>query len=189
VKSEQELISDSLAGSPDAFCELVNRFSGRLFSAMVHVTGSHNDAEEVVQETFVQAYLKLHTFQGNSQFFTWLYRIAFNNSLSRRRKRRPDISLEVNRETGGIDPEDKLEQPDEPMMREERIAMVHRGLQMLTEEHRHILVLREMNEMAYEDLAEVLDINIGTVRSRLSRARAQLKQVLEQLDADPEARL
>lgn len=182
MKSEQELIAESRAGSQDAYCELVNRFSGRLFSAMLHVIGSHDDAEEVVQETFVQAYVKLDTFQGHSQFFTWLYRIAFNNSLSRRRRRRPDVSLELNRETTGIDPEDRVEQPDEPLLRQEKIALVHKGLQMLTEEHRSILVLREMDEMAYEDIAEVLNINIGTVRSRLSRARAALKAILEEIE-------
>lgn len=182
MKSEQELIAESRAGSQAAYCELVNRFSGRLFSAMLHVIGSHDDAEDVVQETFVQAYVKLDTFQGNSQFFTWLYRIAFNNSLSRRRRRRPDVSLEANREANGIDPEDRVEQPEEPMLRQEKIAMVHKGLQLLTEEHRSILVLREMDEMAYEDIAEVLDINIGTVRSRLSRARAALKAILEEIE-------
>jgi RNA polymerase sigma-70 factor (ECF subfamily) len=182
VKSEQDLIAESLAGSHEAYSELVNRFSGRLFSAMLHVIGSPEDAEEVVQETFVQAYVKLNTFQGNSQFFTWLYRIAFNNSLSRRRRRRPDISLETTRESGGADPVDRVEQPEEPLLRQEKIAMVHQALQMLTEEHRSILVLREMQEMAYEDIAEVLSINIGTVRSRLSRARAQLKTILEQFE-------
>ncbi len=182
MKSEQELIAESRAGSQDAYCELVNRFSGRLFSAMLHVIGSHDDAEDVVQETFVQAYVKLDTFQGNSQFFTWLYRIAFNNSLSRRRRRRPDVSLEANRESNGIDPEDRVELPEEPMLRQEKIAMVHKGLEMLTEEHRSILVLREMDDMAYEDIAEVLDINIGTVRSRLSRARAALKAILEEIE-------
>ncbi len=184
MKPEQELIAESLSGSHEAYSELVNRFSGRLFSAMLHVIGSHDDAEEVVQETFVQAYVKLDTFQGNSQFFTWLYRIAFNNSLSRRRRRRPDVSLESNRESTGIDPEDRLEQPEEPLLRQERVAIVHQGLQMLSEEHRSILVLREMEDMAYEDIAEVLSINIGTVRSRLSRARAALKTILEELEAD-----
>lgn len=183
MKSEQELIAESLAGSHEAYSELVDRFSGRLFSAMLHVIGSHEDAEEVVQETFVQAFIKLSTFQGNSQFFTWLYRIAFNNSLSRRRRRRPDVSLEIAKEHGGVDPEDRIEQPEEPLLRQEKIAMVHQGLQMLTDEHRTILVLREMQDMAYEDIAEILQINIGTVRSRLSRARTQLKLILEQLES------
>ncbi len=182
MKTEQELISETLAGNHDAYGELVERFSARLYNAMLHVTGVHDDAEEVVQETFVQAFVKLHTFQGQSQFFTWLYRIAFNNTLSRHRRRRPDISLDASREISGIDPEDQIDAPDESLLRQERIALVHRGLQLLTEEHRTILVLREMQDLAYEDIAAVLCINLGTVRSRLSRARTQLKAVLEQLE-------
>lgn len=181
MKPEQELIAETLAGDHDAYGELVNRFSARLYNAMLHVTGVHDDAEEVVQETFVQAFIKLDTFQGQSQFFTWLYRIAFNNTLSRHRRRRPDVSLEASRENSGTDPEDDVEQPDASILRQERIALVHRALHLLTDEHRIILVLREMQDLSYEEIAEVVGINLGTVRSRLSRARGQLKAVLEQL--------
>jgi RNA polymerase sigma-70 factor, ECF subfamily len=181
VKTEQELIRETLEGNHDSYGELVNRYSDRLYSAMLHVTGSHNEAEEVVQESFVQAFIKLETFQGNSQFFTWLYRIAFNNTLSRHRRRRSDISLEFSRESGGMDPEDRSEAPDASILRAERVALIHRALQSLTEEHRVILVLREMQELSYEEIAEVLGINLGTVRSRLSRARVQLKSILEQM--------
>ncbi len=150
---------------------------------MMQVTGCHDEAEDVVQESFVQAYLKLDSFQGNSKFFTWLYRIAFNNALSRQRKKRPDLSIEQGRELTGSDPEDRTEAPDERLLRQERVALVHHGLQLLTDEHRHILILREMEEMSYEDIAELLNINIGTVRSRLSRARGQLKLHLEELQS------
>lgn len=182
MKTEQELISQTLAGEHDAYGELVDRFSARLYNAMLHVTGSHDDAEEVVQETFVQAFLKLNTFQGNSQFYTWLYRIAFNYTLSRHRRRRPDVSLDSGREELGFDPQDDVDSPDARALREERIAFVQLGLQQLTEEHRTILVLREMQELSYEDIADVLDIQLGTVRSRLSRARAALKTVFEEME-------
>ena len=181
MKTDEELISRALEGDRPAYGELVNRYQARLFNAMLQVTGAHDEAEDVVQDSFVQAYVKLYTFHGNSKFFTWLYRIAFNNALSRQRRKRGDISIEQNRETTGSDPEDQLESPDEPLLREERVALVHRALQLLTEEHRTILVLREMEEQSYEDIAEILQINIGTVRSRLSRARNQLKLQLEEL--------
>ena len=148
---------------------------------MIQIVGSHDEAEDVVQDSFVQAYVKLGTFQGNSKFFTWLYRIAFNNALSRRRRKRNDLSIEQSREVTGSDPEDRLEPPDEPLLREERVSVVHLALGQLSDEHRHILVLREMEEMSYEEIAELLSINIGTVRSRLSRARNQLKIHLEDL--------
>lgn len=181
---EDQLIQQALAGRSEAYGQLVERYQDRLFSAMLHVVGSPDEAEDVVQDSFVQAYVKLNTFQGNSRFFTWLYRIAFNNALSRRRRRRSDMSIEQSRETSGGEPEDRHEAPDEPMLRDERIAMVKAAMQRLSEEHRSILVLREMQDMAYEDIAEILNINIGTVRSRLSRARNQLHEALKEMMGD-----
>lgn len=183
MKAEQALIRESLEGRSSSYGELVERFQVRLYNSMLQLVGSHDETEDVVQESFVQAYLKLDTFQGNSQFFTWLYRIAFNIALSRGRRRRPPLSLDHGRELAGIDPEDHSESPDGPLLRAEQVALVHCGLDMLSAEHRAILVLREMQEMSYEDIAQILQINVGTVRSRLSRARSQLKQHLETLDA------
>lgn len=178
---ENELIRQALAGHSAAYGQLVQRYQDRLYSAMLHVVGSPDEAEDVVQDSFVQAYIKLSTFQGNSRFFTWLYRIAFNNALSRRRRRRTDMSIEQSRETSGGEPEDRHEAPDEPLLRNERIAIVKAAMKRLTDEHRNILVLREMQDMAYEDIATILEINIGTVRSRLSRARNQLHDYLKEM--------
>lgn len=183
VKTEEDLVQASKLGDKNAYCVLVERFQQRLYNSMIQVVGSHDEAEDVVQDAFIQAFVKLHTFQGNSKFFTWLYRIAFNNALSRQRKKRVDLSIEQSRELSGTDPLDRNEAPDEPMMREERVSLVHQALNMLSEEHRSILVLREMEEMSYEDIAEILSINIGTVRSRLSRARNQLRVHLEEISA------
>jgi len=184
VVPEEELIEATLAGDKAAFGVLVDRFKDRLYNGMLGVVGNHDEAEDVVQDTFVQAYLKLHTFQGNSKLFTWLYRIAFNNALSRGRRRRPDLSIEQSKDVAGNEPEDTSESPDEGLLREERVALVHRAMDMLTEQHRAILVLREMQNVSYEDIAQILDINIGTVRSRISRARNQLKQHLESLQEE-----
>lgn len=182
MKAEEELIREALQGESSSFGELVERFHSRLYNAMLQMARSHDDAEDIVQESFVQAYLKLDSFQGNSQFFTWLYRIAFNNALSHGRRKRAQISLDQGRELMGTDPEDSAEAPDQPMIRDERIAQVHSALDQLSDEHRAILILREMQEASYEDIAEILSIKIGTVRSRLSRARNQLKQQLEAID-------
>lgn len=183
-KPEQELIRDALAGDGASFCQLVERFQGRLYNSMLNIVGSHDEAEDVVQDSFVQAYLKLDSFQGNSKFFTWLYRIAFNNALSRQRRRRPEMSIDQCRELTGHDPEDRVEAPDEPLLRDERVNLVHAALRMLTDQHRHILILREMEELSYEEIAELLVINIGTVRSRIARARTQLKLHLEALQGE-----
>lgn len=185
VDEDSQLIERTLAGERSAFNELVTRYQDRLYASMLGVTGSAEEAEDVVQDAFVRAFVKLDSFQQTSQFFTWLYRIAFNTALSRHRRRRSRVSLDHARETTGLEPVDAVDAPDEPMMRRERIAMVRQAMSQLTDEHRAILVLREMDEYSYETIAEVLEISIGTVRSRLSRARYQLKLTLESIqDAD-----
>jgi len=181
VDEDQLLINRALEGERAAFGELALRYQDRLFSSMIGVTGSAEEAEDVVQDALVRAFLKLDSFQQNSQFFTWLYRIAFNVALSRHRRRRSRISIDQNREATGVEPVDDGETPFEPMLRRERVEMVQRALSQLTDQHRAILILREMDECSYEEIAEILDISIGTVRSRISRARGQLKLALETL--------
>jgi RNA polymerase sigma-70 factor (ECF subfamily) len=179
VNDEDELIRSALAGQSSAFETLVSRYQDRLYTAMISIVGSADEAEDVVQESFIQAYLKLDTFQQNSRFFTWLYRIAFNFALARRRRNRGHLSLEESREISGNEPVSHVETPDDRLSKHEDVQLVHRALAMVSEDHRSILVLREMEDLAYDDISEVLNISIGTVRSRLNRARAALKQQLE----------
>lgn len=179
MNDEDALIESALAGNSSSFEILVTRYQDRLYTAMISVVGSTDEAEDVVQESFIQAYLKLDTFQRNSRFFTWLYRIAFNYALARRRRNRGHLSLDEGREIAGSEPASKIERPDSRMSRDEDVRLVHEALAELSEDHRSILVLREMEDMAYEEIADVLHISIGTVRSRLNRARFALKQQLE----------
>ncbi len=185
---ETQLIDQALQGDRNAFTQLVEVNQDRLFASMLQVTGSPDEAEEVVQEAFIRAFIKLDTFQRNSQFFTWLYRIAFNAALTRRRRKRARVSLDQCREDNGLEVTDRGDAVDEPMLRRERVAMVREAIQTLTDEHRAILVLREMQEHSYEDIAEILEISIGTVRSRLSRAREQLKIALEAMQRAEESK-
>ena len=184
MPEEAHLIDRAVQGDRSAFTELVHRHQDRLFASMLQVTGSPEEAEEVVQEAFIRSFVKLDTFQRNSQFFTWLYRIAFNSALTRRRRKRAKVSLDYCRESAGLEIADDGDGVDEPMLQRERIALVRQAMHMLTEEHRGILVLREMEEHSYEAIAEILDISIGTVRSRLSRARHQLKLSIETIQRD-----
>ncbi len=182
MADDAELIEAALTGDRTAFEGLVLRYQDRLYAAMVQVVGSADEAEDVVQDAFVRAFLKLDTFQNNSQFFTWLYRIAFNSALSRMRRRKTTTSLDQAREAVGDEPVDQFAGPDQRMLQQERVQMVQKALGQLSPDHRAILVLREMEDHAYEQIAEILNISIGTVRSRLSRARSQLKTVLEELE-------
>ena len=184
---EPELIDRALAGDRSAFTELVYQNQDRLFASMMQITGSPEEAEEVTQEAFIRAFVKLDTFQRNSQFFTWIYRIAFNSALTRRRKKKARVSLDQVREDNGLEVAGDSESVDEPMLRDETVSLVRRAINQLTEEHRRILVLREMDDFAYEEIAEILQISIGTVRSRLSRARRQLKLTIEAMERDQDS--
>lgn len=181
VNEESELIREALQGNAASFGQLVQLHQNRLYNAMVHFVGDRSDAEDIVQEAFVQAYLKLETFQGNSAFYTWLYRIAFNTAVSRKRRKRVEASVDLTREQTGSEPEDTGESPDQRLIRNEQVKQLRDALDRLSEEHRAILVLRELEGCDYEAIAEVLEINIGTVRSRLHRARMQLKEKLQQM--------
>jgi RNA polymerase sigma-70 factor (ECF subfamily) len=179
VREDAQLINEALQGDAESFGELVRKYQDRLFNTVVHVAGCREEAEDVVQEAFVQAFLKLSSFQNNSAFYTWLYRIAFNVAISRRRRRKAETSIEQHREAAGVEPMDDGEAPEERMLREERAELLSGALHRLSEEHRAILVLREMEGCCYETISEILDLPVGTVRSRLHRARLQLRDELK----------
>ncbi|MDP7015452.1 MAG: sigma-70 family RNA polymerase sigma factor [Pirellulaceae bacterium] len=176
---ESDWIDETLAGQASAFGHLVVRYQDRLFNAVFHTLGSRQDAEDVVQEAFVQAYVKLATFQRQSGFYTWIYRIAFNLAVSRRRRQKPVQSIDQVREHTGIEPLSDGEPVDRNLEREEGAQALKQALQKLNEEHRSILVLRELEGLSYEAISEILDLPVGTVRSRLHRARIQLRDHLK----------
>jgi RNA polymerase sigma-70 factor (ECF subfamily) len=184
VNDESHLIDQSLQGHSAAFGRLVQLHQDRLYNAIVHLIGDQVEAEDVVQEAFVQAYLKLETFRRHSAFYTWLYRIAFNNAVSRKRRKRAEASVDQTRERAGAEPLDSGDAPGDRLMREEHVQQIRHALSQLSEEHRSILVLREIEGCDYEAIAAILAINIGTVRSRLHRARIQLRDRLKEIQPD-----
>ncbi len=180
VIDDAQLINETLDGQTRAFGQLVEKYQDRLLNSVTYVTGSADDARDVVQDAFVQAFVKLETFKRTGAFYTWLYRIAFNLAISHKRRKKPTASLDHIREqsgeepTGGALPEACLEQKD-------RAVQVHLALDALTEDYRTVLVLREMEEYSYEEIADILKVPVGTVRSRLHRARLQLKDELKKV--------
>jgi len=179
LKEDAQLIRATLAGDSAAFGQLVTKYQDRLYNTVLQVVGSADDALDVLQETFVQAYVKLDSFGGRSAFYTWLYRIAFNQAVTHRRKMKPTVSVEHAKQSGAGEPVDNTSPPDEGLLRQERASQVRTALTKLSEEHRTILVLREVEGCCYETIAEILNVPVGTVRSRLHRARVQLKEHLE----------
>jgi RNA polymerase sigma-70 factor, ECF subfamily len=178
-QDDGQLIRAACQGDAAAYGVLVRKYQARLCTSLTHVCGSLDDAEDIAQEAFVQAYVKLKSFAGGSAFYTWLYRIAVNAAISRRRRRREQTSIDSKREELGLEPADRGERADEQLLREERAVQVQRALAKLSEEHRRILVLREIDDCDYDEIAQILDLPVGTVRSRLHRARLQLKEQLD----------
>jgi RNA polymerase sigma-70 factor (ECF subfamily) len=181
VSNDAQIIQQTLAGDTAAFGELVQKYQDRLFNTMLHVVGHADDAMDIVQEAFVQAFVRLETFQQSSAFYTWLYRIAFNAAVSQRRRKRPVLSIDQAQQTSGHEPADDQDGPDVRVELEERGQQVQAAIASLSEEHRAIVVLREVDGCCYETISDILDLPIGTVRSRLHRARLQLREQLREV--------
>jgi RNA polymerase sigma-70 factor (ECF subfamily) len=181
VNDDASLIDAALQGDSAAFGQLVTRYQDRLYNSLVHVVGSTDGALDVAQDALVQAYVKLGTFERASGFYTWLYRIAFNLAISRQRRQRPMVSVEHAREALGQEPVDRADPPEARLEQQERACQVRRALAALSDEHRSILVLREVDGCAYEEIAEILELPVGTIRSRLHRARLQLRDQLKSI--------
>lgn len=181
MKDDAFLIQAALGGDTSAFGQLVQKYQDRLFNTVLHVMGRREAAEDLVQDAFVQAYVKLNTFHGNSAFYTWLYRIAFNLAISQKRRKHVEASVDQRREEIGQEPVDRHEAPGERLLRQERAAQVQQALGKLSDEFRSIIVLREVEGCCYETIAEILDLPPGTVKSRLHRARLELRDHLQEL--------
>ena len=180
TKEDLRMIESTLAGDTEAFGELVEKHQNRLYHSMLRLSGSPEEARDVVQDTFVRAFVKLNTFRGTSNFYTWLYRIAFNTAMTQRRRTRPSVSLEQVRACGG-EPEDRGEPPDQRLAKQDEAEQIQRALGALAEEHRTVLVLREIDDFSYENIAQILALPVGTVRSRLHRARMRMKEEIERI--------
>lgn len=179
---EQQLIQACLNGDPAAFNDLARRYQDRLFNALYRFLNSAEDALDVCQESFLSAYMALENFKGGSRFYTWLYRIAINHAIDlRRRRHRPSVgSDDYVRERQAR--HDLEAAPERAVLRKEDQTRLQNGLTQLSAEHRLVLVLKEIEGMKYEDIAEVLGVPVGTIRSRLHRARVDLREILEAMD-------
>jgi RNA polymerase sigma-70 factor, ECF subfamily len=179
---DQTLIDRCLAGQTEAFGLLVERYQHRLYGSLVHVVGSRDLAQDIAQDAFTNAFEKLGTFRGQSAFYSWLFRIALNAAVSARRKtRRVTGSVEAHRDATGAEPVDMSASsaPDHAAHVEDRQQLVRRALAQLPDEYRTALVLKEMDDLKYEEIAELLGVPLGTVRSRIHRARQELRARLQ----------
>ena len=184
VFDEAALVERARAGDADAFSELVEHYDRRVFRMAKQITQNDDDAEDVLQETFLKAYTHLSDFQGNSKFYTWLVRIAVNEALMKLRKRRSDrtVPLDEPIDTG----EDEMireiavwdENPEETHSRDELAQVLDQAVQSLKPAYRTVFILRDIEELSIEETAEALKLSISAVKSRLLRARLQLREKL-----------
>ena len=178
-EQEAAVIRRVTEGDVNAFEDLVAAYEKNVYNLALRMTGNAQDAEDMAQEAFIKAYNSLPNFRGDSQFSVWLYRIVSNVCLDflRRQNRRPASSLSVEDEDGE---ETQMDVPDESqspeLLLERRLTReaVQRGLQALPEEQRQILLLREIQGLSYEEIGLALDLEAGTVKSRIFRARKKL---------------
>jgi RNA polymerase sigma-70 factor (ECF subfamily) len=180
---DHRLIADCLRGESSAFGVLVRRYQDRLYHTVYRLVGNAEDAQDVVQEAFLNAYQSLDSFKGDALFFTWLYRIAVNTAISLKRKQRVVLRIDAGRNgEPGIEPLDPSEvsRPGHALEQAEQETRIQRALARLSAEHRAVLVMKDMEGQKYEMMAEVLGVPIGTIRSRLHRARLELREILEQ---------
>lgn len=175
------LIERTLAGETQAFGELVLRYQDRLYGTLTHLLGSVHDAHDVAQDAFIAAFDKLDTFRQESSFYSWLFRIAYHAAVNNRRKQRrhQHLSVEGQREATGAEPaESRPNDPAAPLESLEDQQRVQEALNELAPEFRDVLIFKELEGLRYEEIAVLLEIPLGTVRSRIHRARHELKEKL-----------
>ncbi|HID24470.1 MAG TPA: sigma-70 family RNA polymerase sigma factor [Planctomycetaceae bacterium] len=178
---DRELIEACLSGQTEAFGKLVVRYQNRLFHTLRCMLGSREDAKDVTQEAFVLAFRKLHQFRHDSAFYSWLFRIAMNLAASLRRREHPMQSLaDVTDGRAPFDPIDPHRdiRPSETAEVAEQQRLVWQALEQLEPDFRMVLVLKELEGLKYEEIAEIMGCPLGTVRSRLHRARSMLREKL-----------
>jgi RNA polymerase sigma-70 factor (ECF subfamily) len=184
---ESVLVTQARDGDTRAFGELVRRYEGKIFRLANHITQNREDAEDVLQETFLKAYEHLDQFKGDSKFYTWIVRIAVNQALMKLRRRKTDrsVSLDEQIDTG----EDTVvreiaawgEDPEERFSREELGQILDGAVQSLEPPYRSVFVLRDIEDLSTEETAEALGLSVPAVKSRLLRARLQLREKLTRI--------
>lgn len=180
---ELRLMGAAQRGDVESFNALVRLYEGRIYNLAYRMLGDAESAADAAQDAFLSAYRNLRSFRGGS-FRSWMLRIATNAcyDVLRARKRRPTVSLDIPEGDEGDDTPlqipDTGESPDDVALRRELAAAIQEGLEHLPEDQRLTVVLSDIQGLSYEEIAQITDANLGTVKSRLSRGRARLREVL-----------
>ena len=178
---EMVLVKRVRNGDLGAYDELVRRYQERVYATVYHMTANHEDANDLAQEAFIKAFQAIKSFKGGSSFYTWVYRIAVNKTINflKQRKHRSHLSLDDLDFNAEHDPDLIALISDKTPRREVNLAelqeKLNEAMQKLSEPHRLVVTLHDVQGLSHEEIAEIMDCNIGTVRSRLFYARQQLQ--------------
>jgi RNA polymerase sigma-70 factor (ECF subfamily) len=185
LDNESVLVAEARAGNAESFATLINQYDRHIYRLALNITGNQEDAEDVLQDSFLKAYSNLGHFQGDSRFYTWLVRIAVNEALMKLRKRRraSSVSLDEPAETNdrSLMPkeiEDWGENPEQSYARAELQEILNQAMEELEPQFRTVFVLRDVEEFSTEETARMLGLSVPAVKSRLLRARLKLRNQL-----------
>lgn len=183
MNEEALLIEKARGGSVSAFEELISLYEKKIYNYCYRMTNSREDAEDLAQEVFIKVYRNLKSFKGNSKFSTWIYRIAYNTCVDkyRKNKRVNTVSLNPGNDEGANEIElvsgDPL--PEDEVIQMERYKKLQACIAALKPEYKTVIILRDIQNYSYEEIAEILRLPLGTVKSHISRARAALCDALK----------
>ncbi|HYG57903.1 MAG TPA: sigma-70 family RNA polymerase sigma factor [Symbiobacteriaceae bacterium] len=190
VITDEQLVSQAQNGDRAAMCDLMNRYERKTYNLAFRLMGNHADASDAAQEALVRIYTRIHNFRGDSAFSTWLFRVVTNTCLDelRRRGRLRHASLDcpMTTDEGNVARQMLVDEADTPIERAERHevqAAVHRAIQRLPEDYRVVIVMRDLHDYSYQEIAELLSTSLGTVKSRLHRARHALRLIIRATEA------
>ncbi|OFX17844.1 MAG: hypothetical protein A2Z18_09895 [Armatimonadetes bacterium RBG_16_58_9] len=183
--ADQAIVDRVLAGDTESFAVLVDRYQDRIYSAVLNYVYNPDDAVDITQEAFVKAFIKLRSFNSSSAFYTWIYRIAVNAAIDflRKRKSRPAESLDDGKYTqAGFEPvsTDPGSDPERVLARSDDRRALRSAIAALSDKLRSAIVLHDVEGLSQEEVAEILNVPVGTVKSRVSRARAELRYLLRE---------
>lgn len=187
AKDESALVNEAKAGSYAAFEDLVNRYEKKIYRLGMNITGNREDAEDVLQETFLKAFEHLADFRADSRFYTWIVRIAVNEGLMKLRKRRSDKATPLEdavNEEGEMVPREFADwkpNPEQLLAQAELEAILQNGIRSLPPTFRTVFYLRDVEGLSTEETAELLDLTVGAVKARLFRARLHLREELSKI--------
>ncbi len=194
--SDLELVEAYKNGDTEAFDELMNRHAAKLYHTAYGLLSNQQDAEEVVQDAFLRAYRALHKFRGDSSFETWIHRIVINLSRNKyhwNRRRGAEVNISLNQQSRKLSDDneevtmtipDESYEPDRLLQGKEVASGIMSGFEKLPETLKEAMVLRHVNDLPYEKIAELLNCKVGTVKSRIARGREILRGILSKIEID-----